>query len=209
MNEKNSERIRLIALSGMFAAMITVMTTFIRIPASHNGYTHAGDSMIYLAAMVLPAPFAAAASSVGGFMADILAGAPEWAFATAIIKAINTLPFIAVRYYLKKLGNTLPFIAVRYYLKKLGRDNRIISPYSIAMLIPTSLVTIIGYFIAEGLMFGFEASLVTTLLTGWLQPTAGAAVFILVGGALDGIGFKSKIYPSIMIEGKHAKEKSL
>ncbi len=193
MNEKNSERIRLIALSGMFAAMITVMTTFIRIPASHNGYTHAGDSMIYLAAMVLPAPFAAAASSVGGFMADILAGAPEWAFATAIIKAINTLPFIAVR----------------YYLKKLGRDNRIISPYSIAMLIPTSLVTIVGYYIAEGLMFGFEASLVTTLITGWLQPTAGAAVFILVGGALDGIGFKSKIYPSIMIEGKHAKEKSL
>ena len=193
MNEKNSERIRLIALSGMFAAMITVMTTFIRIPASHNGYTHAGDSMIYLAAMVLPAPFAAAASSVGGFMADILAGAPEWAFATAIIKAINTLPFIAVR----------------YYLKKLGRDNRIISPYSIAMLIPTSLVTIVGYYIAEGLMFGFEASLVTTLLTGWLQPTAGAAVFILVGSALDGIGFRSKIYPSIMIEGKHAKEKSL
>ena len=193
MNEKNSERIRLIALSGMFAAMITVMTTFIRIPASHNGYTHSGDSMIYLAAMVLPAPFAAAASSVGGFMADILAGAPEWAFATAIIKAINTLPFIAVR----------------YYLKKLGRDNRIISPYSIAMLIPTSLVTIVGYYIAEGLMFGFEASLVTTLITGWLQPTAGAAVFILVGGALDGIGFKSKIYPGIMLAGGKAKEKML
>ena len=193
MNEKNSERIRLIALSGMFAAMITVMTTFIRIPASHNGYTHAGDSMIYLAAMVLPAPFAAVASSVGGFMADILAGAPEWAFATAIIKAINTLPFIAVR----------------YYLKKLGRDNRIISPYSIAMLIPTSLVTIVGYYIAEGLMFGFEASLVTTLITGWLQPTAGAAVFILVGGALDGIGFKSKIYPGIMLAGGKGKEKML
>ncbi len=193
MNEKNSERIRLIVLSGMFAAMITVMTTFIRIPASHNGYTHAGDSMIYLAAMVLPAPFAAAASSVGGFMADILAGAPEWAFATAIIKAINTLPFIAVR----------------YYLKKLGRDNRIISPYSIAMLIPTSLVTIVGYYIAEGLMFGFEASLVTTLITGWIQPTAGAAVFILVGGALDGIGFKSKISPGIMLAGGKAKEKML
>ena len=173
--------------------MITVMTTFIRIPASHNGYTHAGDSMIYLAAMVLPAPFAAAASSVGGFMADILAGAPEWAFATAIIKAINTLPFIAVR----------------NYLKKLGRDNRIISPYSFAMLIPTSLVTIVGYYIAEGLMFGFEASLVTTLITGWIQPTAGAAVFILVGGALDGIGFKSKIPPGIMLAGGKGKEKML
>ncbi len=193
MNEKNSERIRLIALSGMFAAMITVMTTFIRIPASHNGYTHAGDSMIYLAAMVLPAPFAAAASAVGGFMADILAGAPEWAFATAIIKAINTLPFIAAR----------------HYLKKLDRDNRIISPYAIAMLLPTSLVTIVGYYIAEGLMFGFEASLITTLLTGWLQPTAGAAVFILVGGALDGIGFKSKIYPAVMFERRKAKEKML
>ncbi|MEE3451731.1 MAG: TIGR04002 family protein [Acutalibacteraceae bacterium] len=193
MKKKNSERIRLIALSGMLAAMITIMTTFIRIPATHNGYTHAGDSMIYLAAMVLPAPYAATASSVGGFMADILAGAPEWAFATAIIKAINTLPFIAVR----------------YYLKKIGRDNRIISPYTIAMLIPTSLVTIVGYYIADGLMFGFEASLVTTLITGWLQPTAGAAVFVLVGSALDGVGFKSKIYPSIMLTGRNEKEKIL
>lgn len=182
MMEKDSERIRLIALSGMLAAMITVMTTFIRIPAAHNGYTHAGDSMIYLASCILPGPYAATAASIGGFMADILAGAPQWAFAAAIIKALNTLPFIAMR----------------RFLKAYGRDDRIISAYTIAMLIPTSLVTIVGYYIAEGIMFGFEASLISALITGWLQPTAGAAVFILVGGALDGIGFKTKIFPNII-----------
>lgn len=182
MNNKNAEKIRLIALSGLFAALIAVVTSFIRIPASHNGYTHAGDSMIYLASCILPPYYAVAASAIGGFMADILAGAPEWAFATAIIKSLNTLPFIACR----------------YVLKKYNKDDRILHPANIAMLIPTSLVTVLGYFIAEGIMFGFEASLISAFVGGWLQPLSGAIVYLAVGGALDGIKFKSKIYPSLM-----------
>lgn len=182
MNNKNSEKIRLLALSGLFAALIAVVTSFIRIPAAHNGYTHGGDSMIYLASCILPAPYAAAAAAVGGFTADILAGAPEWAFATAIIKALNTLPFIICR----------------YFLKKYNKDDKIVNPANIAMLIPTSLVTIIGYFIATGIMFGFEASLISAFISGWLQPLAGAVLYLAIGTALDGIKFKSKIYPRIM-----------
>ena len=180
-----SENIRMLALSGVFAALIAVVTSFIRIPAPHNGYTHAGDSMIYLAACIMPAQFSVASAAVGGFMADILAGAPEWAFATAIIKAINTLPFIVCR----------------YFLKKYGRDEKILNPFTIAMLIPTSVVTVVGYFLAEGFMYGFEVSLVSAFVGGWLQPLAGAVVYLAVGSSLDGIKFKSKIYPSLMKNG--------
>ncbi len=182
MNNKNSEKVRLLAVSGLFAALIAVVTSFIRIPAAHNGYTHAGDSMIYLASCILPPQYAVVASAVGGFMADILAGAPEWAFATAIIKSLNALPFIVCR----------------YFLKKYNKDDRILHPANIAMLLPTSLVTIIGYFIATGIMFGFDASLISAFVSGWLQPLAGAILYLALGAALDGIKFKSKIYPSIM-----------
>lgn len=185
MNSKNSERVRLLAFSALFAASIAVVTSFIRIPAAHNGYTHAGDSMIYLASCILPPQFAVAPAAVGGFMADILAGAPEWAVATAIIKSINTLPFIACR----------------YVLKQYGKDDRILHPANIAMLIPTSVVTVVGYFIATGIMYGFETSLIAAFIGGWLQPLAGAVVYLAVGASLDAVKFKSKLYPRLLNTG--------
>lgn len=185
MNSKNSEKVRLLAFSALFAALIAVVTSFIRIPAAHNGYTHAGDSMIYLASCILPPPFAVLSAAVGGFMADILAGALEWAVATAIIKSVNTLPFIACR----------------HFLKKYGKDDKILHPANIAMLIPTSIVTVVGYFIAEGIMFGFGVSLISAFISGWLQPLAGAVVYIAVGASLDASKFKSKFYPRLMNTG--------
>ena len=87
-----SENIRFAAITAMFAALITVTTAYIKIPAP-LGYAHAGDSMIYLAASILPGPFGFAAAAIGGGLADLLAGYPQWAIPTAIIKALNVLPF--------------------------------------------------------------------------------------------------------------------
>ena len=61
--------VKLIAITAMCAALITVTTAFIKIP-SPLGYSHAGDSMIYLAASILPGPFGIIASSIGGALAD-------------------------------------------------------------------------------------------------------------------------------------------
>ncbi|MDE7389584.1 MAG: TIGR04002 family protein [Lachnospiraceae bacterium] len=182
MNQKKSLDIRLLTFAALFAALIAVVTSFIRIPAAHNGYTHAGDSMIYLAACILPPGYSVAAAAVGGFMADILAGAPEWAIATAIIKSFNILPFIASR----------------YFLKKLDKDDKILHPANIAMLIPTSIVTVVGYFLAEGIMYGFEVSLFSAFVGGWIQPLAGAIVYLTVGVSLDAMKFKSKVYPKLL-----------
>ena len=43
--------VKLIAITAMCAALVTVTTAFIKIP-SPLGYSHAGDSMIYLAASI-------------------------------------------------------------------------------------------------------------------------------------------------------------
>ena len=63
--------VKLIAITAMCAALITVTTAFIKIP-SPLGYSHAGDSMIYLAASILPGPFGIIASSIGGALADLI-----------------------------------------------------------------------------------------------------------------------------------------
>ncbi len=177
----NSKRIKLTCAAGLFAALITAATVLVRIPVAHSGYYHAGDSVIYIAASLLPGWYALAASSIGGAMADLIAGAPQWMIATAIIKPLNALPFIAAR----------------HILKKSSQDNRILHPLYAAMLIPTSIITIIGYYIAEGIMFGFDYSLWSSLLSGWIQPLASGAVYFLLGMALDKIKFKSVIFEKL------------
>ncbi len=100
-------RIRIAALTAMFASLIIVTTAYIKIPAP-LGYTHVGDSMIYLSAAILPGPFGFFAAAIGGAMADLLAGYPHWALPTAIIKTLNVLPFFLIRPALRKSAANCP-----------------------------------------------------------------------------------------------------
>ena len=164
----------IVVFTALFAALVTVTTMFIKIPTMF-GYVHAGDSMIYLGASFLPGPFGVIASAIGGGMSDLISGYPHWVIPTAIIKALNALPFAIVRYYTSKRGKELRFISLPNML----------------MLIPTSLVTVFGYFVAHLLMYDWAAA-IAGLATEWIQPTAGAIIFIALGLGLDGIGFKRK-----------------
>ena len=68
---KNSTKhIQLICVTGLFAAMIYVLTAWLHIPTG-AGYTHAGDGLIYLAASMLPTPYAMAAGAIGAGLAVI------------------------------------------------------------------------------------------------------------------------------------------
>lgn len=171
--------VKMIALTAMFAALVTVFTAFIKIP-SPFGYAHAGDSMIYLAASVLPGPYGALASSIGASLADLLSGYAQWCLPTFIIKAFNALPFVICS----------------MILKKRGKDEKIINIPNLLMIIPSTIVTVGGYFIANGLMYGWAA--VGELATWWLQPLMAAVIYILAGVALDSAKFKSKLMPRLM-----------
>ena len=171
---KQNINARILVLTALFAALTTVATMFIKIPTMF-GYVHAGDSMIYLAASILPGPFGAIAGAVGGGLADLISGYPHWVIPTAIIKALNAVPFILAKYIQTK--------------RKKG--GRIINPMSLTAIIPTSLITVFGYFTAHLLMYDWAAA-VAGLTTEWIQPLAGAIIFIALGFGLDGIGFKRK-----------------
>lgn len=162
--------VKKITLTAVFAAIIAVMTAFIKIPTGINeGYLHFGDSMIYLAGCLL-GPCAALAAAIGGGLADVLAGAAVWAIPTAIIKACNSLPFI---------------IATVYYVKT-KEKHKIIHTATVLMTVVSGLITIFGYLLAEGLMYSF-ASAWTSVPFSIIQSVGSAIIFIVAGCALDAI----------------------
>lgn len=177
--DRTTLNIKLIAFTAMFAALITVATAFIKIPTA-LGYQHPGDSMVYLAASILPGPYGIIASGLGGALADILSGYAYWAIPTFIIKCLNAVPFVLCR----------------MILQKYGKDNKIINIPTLAMLIPTTAVTVFGYLVANTILYDWTAA-VAELVTWWVQPGIGALIFITAGIGLDAAKFKQRILPIV------------
>lgn len=145
-----------IVTTGIFAAMITVMTAYIcHIPYGLNGgYIHFGDTLIYLCAVFLPRPYAMAAAAIGGGMADLLT-APMWMPATIIIKMLIVLPFS------HKNGKTLC-------------SRNIAAPF-LALMIST-----VGYYVAEGVIFGSFAAPLASIAGSVVQSGGSAALFYMI-----------------------------
>lgn len=174
---------KLLALSAMFAALITVATAFITI-SDGSGYTHPGDSIVYLAASTLPFPYGIIASAIGGFFADLLAGYPQWALITALIKAINCLPFVICRYLINNKKNSSS--------NAQAKNNKILNLPIILSTIPSGIITVLGYTLANILMISTEYAIANIPILCF-QGIIGAGLFILLGASLDKIGFKQKL----------------
>ncbi|WP_432642123.1 TIGR04002 family protein [Acidaminococcus sp.] len=166
------EKMRLLVLTGLFAALICLFTAYIcHIPLGANGgYLHFGDTLIYVAAALLPQPYALLAAAIGGGLADLLTS-PMWAPATIIIKALITLPFTwKARNLLCTRNRIAPFISW--------------------------IISTIGYYLAEGLIFGQYAALITSVLGSALQSGGSLLFFYLVAGVLDKQDIKDKLFVS-------------
>jgi uncharacterized membrane protein len=75
-------------LTGLLTALVAVTTVAIAIPVPFtNGYVHPGDSMIFLAVLILGRRRGALAAGLGSALADVLLGYFIWAPFTLVIKA--------------------------------------------------------------------------------------------------------------------------
>ena len=161
-------RIKYLTITGVMAAMITIMTAYIcHIPIGTNGgYVHFGDGLIYIAATLLPTPYALAAAAIGGGLADLLT-APMWTIATIIIKMVITIPFT-------------------------NKSQKIITPRNVIATVIAFLLSGTGYYIAEAILFGTETAFLMSLSGSFVQSFGSAIVFIIFGLFLDRISFKSR-----------------
>ena len=156
--------------TGLFAAMITVMTAYIcHIPVGTNGgYIHFGDSLIYLAAVLLPRPYALAAAAIGGGLAD-LRTAPMWAPATIIIKMLITIPFT-------------------------NRSKKIVTTRNVIASVAAYFISGISYFLAEYIIFGTWSVFLTSMAGSLIQSGGSAVFFIIFGIALDRVHIKARFF---------------
>ncbi len=167
---RENRMMRRLTATGMMAALITLMTAFIfHIPVGINGgYIHMGDALIYLSAAILPAPYAMAAGAIGGGLADLLTS-PAWAPATIVIKMLIVLPFSSKR-------------------------EKIVTGRNILALPGAILITVAGYYLAEGLLFGFRAAALVSIGSNLIQGVGSAAAFLIFGLALDRLSFKTRFF---------------
>lgn len=166
---KQTTKVKYLTITGLMAAMIALMTAYIcHIPFGANGgYIHFGDSLIYIAAAILPTPYALAAAAIGGGIADLLT-APMWAPATIIIKMLITIPFT-------------------------NKTTRIITPRNVIATFIAYWISHTGYFFAEYILFGSFSSAFFGSIGGVIQSGGSAVFFIIFGLALDKVHIKAKL----------------
>lgn len=165
-----SVKMRYITLTGLMAAMIALMTAYIcHIPTGVNGgYIHFGDSLIYIAATLLPTPYALAAAAIGGGLADLLT-APMWAPATIIIKMLITIPFT-------------------------NKSKKIVTPRNVIATVIAYFISGIGYFLAEYVLFGTWSVFLVSMYQSLWQSGGSAIFFIIFGLAFDKAHVKTKFF---------------
>lgn len=164
-----SSKTRTLVSAALFAALICLTIAYLlHIPVGNGGYVHIGDAFIYLAAVLLPTPYAAFSAAVGAGMADILTGSANWALATIIIKPILVLFFT-------------------------NKGEKIINFRNVCAAILAGIIGTVLYMIAEGIMIGSFASAFIMTLVGLVQPIGSFIVFIAIGLVFDRLKIKEII----------------
>jgi len=158
-----------IVLASMLAALCCVATMIVKIPSPLKGYLNLGDCVVLLAGWFLSPAYAFAAAGIGSALADVFSGYVVYAPATFVIKGIMAIiAHLSFKGMHNKLGNT---------------PSRIIGG---AM---AELEMILGYFVFEGFLYGFLASVVN-IPANAVQGVAGLVIGLILVRFFE----KSKIF---------------
>ncbi len=110
-DKTSDERVRSLAMHGLFTAAVAMLTLFASVPLPVGGggaYLNAGDAAVFASAYVLGPVGGAVVSGVGSALADVLHGSAVYAPASFIIKGLMAL---LCGLMLKKLRSAAPVIA--------------------------------------------------------------------------------------------------
>ena len=159
LNRENEKLVNTV-YAGLFAALTALLTAALHIPVG-NGYVHCGDAVIYLAAAMLPLPYAAGAAAVGGALADVLSGYAVYALPTFIIKAMLALVFSAVS------------------------GTQMLEKWRILAMILCGLVSVTGYWLTAVILYGgWAAQFVETVPGNCVQAIASGIVYAVIAAAM-------------------------
>ncbi len=165
---RKKTNIRSLAIAAVFAAAIAATTAYVlHIPLPTGGYVHVGDALIYLAACLLPMPWAMAAGAVGGAVADLLT-APMWAPASFVIKLLICLPFTA-------------------------KGERLLGARNVAATVIAGLVSPTLYGFVNVLFAQTWTAFAPQFLGTLIQGVGSGVVFVILAVACDRAGLKKRL----------------
>jgi uncharacterized membrane protein len=157
-----------IVIAAMLAALTCIATMIIKIPSPLKGYLNLGDCVVLLSGWLLSPLYGFLAAGLGSGLADLISGYGVYVPATFIIKGVMA---IAAYFGFRFLQNKVTNISAR-----------------IVSGIVAELIMVFGYYVFEGFLYGFGASLVN-IPANAVQGVAG----LIVGTILVKIFEKSKI----------------
>lgn len=157
-----------IVIAAMLAALTCIATMIIKIRSPLKGYLNLGDCVVLLSGWLLSPLYGFLAAGLGSGLADLISGYGVYVPATFIIKGVMA---IAAYFGFRFLQNKVTNISAR-----------------IVSGIVAELIMVFGYYVFEGFLYGFGASLVN-IPANAVQGGAG----LIIGTILVKIFEKSKI----------------
>ena len=148
-------KIKKIVFAALMAALVCVATMIIKIPSPLKGYLNLGDGIVLLAGWLLTPGYGFLAAGLGSALADLLSAYVTYVPATFIVKGLMApIAFVCFKLLSKKIGK-LPAYLIGGGLAE--------------------TVMVMGYFVFEGFLYGFEASLVN-IPANAVQGVAGLVI---------------------------------
>lgn len=147
-----------LVMASLLTALVTVATMAFQVPIpATKGYINLGDTVIFIAALLLGPRYGALAGGIGSALADLLSPYAAWAPFTLVIKGLEG------------------FIA-GYILYRVFSGENSLKSKLIAMALGGLWMTV-GYFGAEVILYGTPAAMVE--LPGNLIHAGGSALIAL------------------------------
>lgn len=162
-------KLKYIVLSGLFSAIIFLVTYLFHIPTSNGGYVHVGDAVIYLAACLMPLQYAAPCAAIGGALSDALSGGTVWIIPTLIIKSVITLFFTS-------------------------KSEKILCRRNVAAIFIAGIVGVVSYDLVSSFLYHNIKALIVQLPLDMVQPVASGVLFAALGAAFDKAEIKKRFF---------------
>lgn len=160
---------RNIVMAALLAALTCVATMLIKIPSPLKGYVNLGDCIVLLCGWMLSPVYGFLAAGVGSGLADLFAGYAIYVPATFLIKGLMALTaHLGFKLFAKWRNGTLARVVTGALAE---------------------IVMILGYYIFEGVLYGFGASLVN-IPANAVQGVAG----IILGTVLIKVFQKANLF---------------
>ena len=151
-------RTQKIVFTSLLTALACVTTMAVKIPTPLGGYVNLGDAIVFMAAALLSPLYAVFAAGVGSALADLFSGYVIYAPATFVIKGLMAL--------------------IAYFIIKAFHGKKALLAEAIGAAL-AALWMVLGYYVFEGFLYGFGASLVN-IPANAIQGAVGAVLGVVL-----------------------------